>query len=175
LVLAATLVTLAVAGYYIVSVRASSSVKIKEAETLVTDVLVAQYTRPISVDAKHKIVATYDPSIDEVQRETTRILTELDHDQKTMEERSAEYRDSKVRVRFRSVEADGDHITLVAEVLADWYWGYHNNPTDTPTQVYGLHEFRLNSDDKKWRVVLHRNLASSPKTQVQVPPLGWND
>lgn len=178
--LIAAVAVLGVAGYYIASLKASSPSEAKEAmsnevKRFVTDILIAQYARPISPDARQQLMASYDPSIEEVKCEVARVMAELDSDLKTMEERKAEYRDSKVRVRIRSINMEGSLVTVIAEVLADHHWGYHGRPTETPSQVYGLHELRLIRSDNTWKIVLDRNQASSPKTQVQVTPLEWTD
>lgn len=154
---------------------AESSGDAKSAEAFVREVLLAQYTRPVRSDAQAKLAQAYSTSDDEVSRELTRIQDDLAKDKKAMESRKAAYRDSKVRIRFRSLEASGNDIYGVVEVLADWHWGYDGKPPETPTQVYNLHEFKLSRIGDKWQVILHRNLASNPRTQVQVSPLQWSD
>lgn len=147
----------------------------KNAETFIREILLAQYSRPVRSDARAKLPQAYSTSHEEVSRERTRVLNDLTNDQKAMESRKAAYRDSKVRIRFRSLEANGNEIYGVVEVLADWHWGDDGNPLETPTQVYNLHEFRLTRTGGQWQVILDRNLASNPKTQVQVSPLPWSD
>lgn len=79
-----------------------------------------------------------------------------------------------MKVRFRAANAQGHHLHVVAEVLADWHWGYDGKPTETmPMQVYGLHEIRLTQSGEGWRVTLDRNLASTPKTRVTVDSLDF--
>jgi hypothetical protein len=169
MLLGAALVVLAAVGYYTLSLKAGAG----SAERFVHGVLLAQYTRPIPSDARQQLLAAYDPASDEVRTELARILADLDNDQKAMVDQKAAYRDSKVRVRFRTLEARGEELYAVVEVMADWYWGYDGKPTETPTQAYNLHEFRLVRHGVTWQVLLDRNMASTPKTQVRVTPLDW--
>lgn len=145
------------------------------AEAFIRDLLVAQYTRPVGSDAEERLARAYGASNDEVSRELARVRAELRNHQRAMADMKAAYRDSKVRVRFRALHANGPEVYAVAEVLADWYWGYDGYPTETPTQVYNLHEFRLTHTGSQWQVVLDRHLASDPQTQVQVSPEPWSD
>jgi hypothetical protein len=175
MLLVAALVVVAAAGYRMVSVKDRSVDEMKEAERFLHGILHTQYARPIPPDASSKLIVAYDVSSDEVQRELSRILTELDNEQTAMADRKASYRDSTVRVRIRSIEDQGNYKYAVVEVLADWYWGYDGKPTDIPTQTYNLHEVRLTRNGNSWKVILDRNLASTPTAQVRVTPLQWSD
>jgi hypothetical protein len=110
-----------------------------------------------------------------VLRERARILALLDNEERTMAvEMKAAFRGSKVRVRFRTLDEHGEQVYAVVEVLADTDWGYPGARTDT-YQTYNLHEMLVARKGGGWVVTMDRNMASTPKMQVTVEPLPWQD
>jgi len=163
------------AGGYLLSARAASSTEGESAEAFIRSLLEAQYTRPVLPDARARLKAGYFSLNEEVLRERARILALLENEEKTMaEEMKAEFRGSKVRVRFRTVEAQGEQVYAVVEVLADTDWGYPGARTDT-YQTYNLHEMRVARKGGGWVVTMDRNMASTPKLGVTVESLPWGD
>lgn len=149
------------------------------AEGVILEIMQTRYTHP-SAATVGLFAKWYDISIPDVAEEARRAQDEATGILTTAAVHGWEFRDSKVQVDIVSVTQTKGVVTAEARVNVEWYWGYHNLPTETPMELYNLHELKLAKSGDSWRVIADRNLASknnpiqkaSPAPVVETNPAG---